>query len=219
MLDYLRFLKDIPYDFLVSPYGYHFRNMTPTQASGSFSWFMDHIPERVQYLRTRCANDLGIAEALLDCSPESLVLVWRWFLGLARMQKTPKEELAKMEEAAKIFGQSFINKTQFTVATLYMLLDIGMYLGQCFVKNYPVLTWTYYTKPKTDVYVNQPVISGFQVTYQGKQGPISFPPLHMASVQAGKVFTHKQNEQDLFKVFEYWRSYIPPNDESTAGLR
>lgn len=217
MLDYLRFFKDIPYDFLVSPYGYHFRDMTPAQANGSFSWFMEHIPERVQYLRTRCAKDLDIAAALLDYAPESLVLIWRWFLKSARTQKTPKEELAKMEEGAKVFGQSFINRTQFTVATLYMLLDIGMYLGQCFVKNYPALTWAYYTKPKTDVYVNQPVISGFQVTYRGQQGPISFPPLHMARTQAGKLFAHTQDEQDLFNLFEYWRNYVPPNGASKTG--
>lgn len=209
MQNYLRFLNDVPYDFLISPYGFHFRAMTPAQAGKNFSWFLEHLPERIEYLRARCAKDLKIAESRLDYSAASLVLVWRWFLKSARLEKTPTEAIRQMEKAAEIFGESFVNRMQFTVATQYMLRDVGMYLGQSFVLNYPALTWTYYTKPKSDVYVNQPIISGFQMTYQGRQGSVSFAPLHMVNVQAAKVFDHVQDEQDLLKVFTYWCNYVP----------
>lgn len=218
MQKYFRFLNDISYDFLIPPYGFDFRAMTPAQAKNNFAWFLEHIPERTQYLCTRCAKDLKIDEKQLNFSAESLIPVWRWFLKFARLEETPLEDVVKMEKAAKIYGESFINRTQFTIATQYMLRDVGMYLGQCFIRNYAALQWTYYTKPKSDVYVNQPIIRGFQMTYQGKRGELSFAPLHMAKVQAAKIFGQTQSDQDLLGVFEYWRNYIPVDDESGGAF-
>lgn len=211
MQKYLRFQNDVSYDFLIPPYGFDFRSMTPAQAKKNFSWFLDHIPERMEYLCGRCAKDLKISENQLDYSAESLISVWRWFLKFARVEETPRENIEQMEKASEIFGESFINRVQFTVATQYMLHDVGMYLGECFVRNYTALEWTYYTKPKSDVYVNQPTISGFQMTYQGKQGAVSFAPLHMVKVQAAKLFDHTHNDQDVLSIFTYWRKYVPTN--------
>ena len=170
---------------------------------------MEHLPKRMCYLRARCAGDLSIEESCLDYSAESLLLIWKWFLSSARLEKTPGEELEKMKKGSEIFGESYINKSQFTVATRYMLRDIGMYLGECFVRNYTSLEWSYYTKPKSDIYVNQPVIGGFQMTYQGRQGKLFFAPLHLAEVQAGKIFHQKHTSHDLFNIFDFWCQYVP----------
>lgn len=209
MNNYLRFLKDLPYDLLVSPYGFDYRSMTPAQARKSFEWFMAHIPERLQYMRTRCATDLKIEAAMLNYSAESLVPVWQWFLSSARLEKTPREDLEKMKKGAEIFGESYINRSQFTVATRYMLRDVGMYLGECFVRTSSALEWSYYTKPKSDVYVNQPLIKGFIVTHQGKKGPARFAPFHMTNIQATNLYDHTQTPNDLFNVFNIWYQRIP----------
>ena len=209
MNNYLRFLSDLPYDILVSPYGFDFHTLPPAQARKSVEWFMEHLLKRMCYLRARCAGDLSIEESCLDYSAESLLLIWKWFLSSARLEKTPGEELEKMKKGSEIFGESYINKSQFTVATRYMLRDIGMYLGECFVRNYTSLEWSYYTKPKSDIYVNQPVIGGFQMTYQGRQGKLFFAPLHLAEVQAGKIFHQKHTSHDLFNIFDFWCQYVP----------
>lgn len=213
MTNFFRFLRDVPYDLLVPPEGCNYRAMTPAQAKRSFAWFLEHIPERMQYMRARCAKDLKISEERLDYSSESLVFVWRWFIKTARIEKTPQEEVEQMEKAAVIFGESYVNRTQFTVATQYILRDVAMYLGQCYVKNYKVLTWSYRTKPKSDVYLNQPLVSGFQSVYEGKCKPLSFPPLHMARVQAAKIFKSTQSSYDLHDIFEYWCQYIPDAEQ------
>lgn len=213
MKNFFRFLRDVPYDLLVPPEGCNYRAMTPAQAKRSFAWFLEHIPERMQYMRARCAKDLKIPEERLDYSSESLVFVWRWFIKTARIEKTPQEEVERMEKAAVIFGESYVNRTQFTVATQYILRDVAMYLGQCYVRNYKVLTWSYRTKPKSDVYLNQPLVSGFQSVYEGKCKPLSFPPLHMARVQAAKIFKSTQSSYDLHDIFEYWCQYIPDAEQ------
>lgn len=78
-----------------------------------------------------------------DDSVESLILIWSCFLKTARIEKTPKEEIEKMGDGAKIFGESFINRMRFTSTTEYIIHDIGMYVGQCFVLDYPQLYWSY----------------------------------------------------------------------------
>ena len=209
MNNFFRFLTDVKYDLLVPPQGINYGEMTPKQAKESFEWFVEKIPERMEYFRNRCAKDLKISVEQLDYSRESLVLVWQWFLKTARREKTPKEQLEKMKQNAQIFGPSFINYEQFTVATHFIIRDIAMYVGQYWISNYPQLYWTYKTKPKDSVTVNQPIISGLRTSYKGKEKVISFAPLHMVGVQAANIFDKSAKKNDLLKVIMFWEQYIP----------
>lgn len=178
--------------------------MTPKQSKENFDWFMSKIPERMRYFRNRCAEDLCTSAENLDYSSNSLKSVWKWFIGTAKIEKTPKRDLEQMEEAAKIFGSSYVNKEQFTVATQFILRDIGMYLGQAYVLNYKPLYWTFYTKPKNDINVNQPVIAGFTVNGNNTY----FNPIHMAKIQAANIFNHTAQDSDLYKIFVKWATYV-----------
>lgn len=211
---YIRFLKDVRYDLLIPPHG-SYMQMTPQQAKENFEFFMEHLPERVEYLRNRCAHDLKISVDKLDYSPESLILIWKWFLKTARTEKTPKEQLEKMKEGAKIFGESYINREQLTVTTHFIVRDIAMYVGQCYILNYPNLCWSYKSsKIKNDVTGNQPMIMGFHMTFNGKEGDVSFFPIHMVGVQAGNIIRHSQNDTDLYNVFVKWMQYIPKTTDA-----
>lgn len=197
----LRFKKDIRYDLLVPPLGFDFQGMTSKQAQSNFDWFISKIPERTDYLTTRCSEDLKISRTCLDYTAESLTLIWKWFLQTARVEKPPKEELEKMKVTAKIFGESFINYEQFSVATKYIIRDIGMYTGQCFVLNYPILHWDFRTKPKNSIMVNKPLIAGFSTTYKGRTGELLFEPMQMVEVQAAKIFDKTQDDSDLCNIY------------------
>jgi hypothetical protein len=208
-----RFLKDIEYDLLVPPLGLDFQRMTQKQAEENFDWFISKIPERMAYFRSRCADDLDILPEDLNYSPESLFPVWRWFLKTARMEKTPEEELEKMKEAVRIFGESFINREQFTVATKFIIRDIGMYVGQTYIMTYPQLYWHYRTKPRNSINLNQPLIAGFRAKYMGNEGDVYFQPIHMVEVQAANFFDKSQKETDLYGIFMKWVEYIPKKQE------
>lgn len=212
MNDWLRFTKDVKYDLLVPPLGLDFYNMTPKQAKENFEWFISKIPERMEYFRNRCASDLKIPVETLDYSPESLIVVWRWFLKTARMEKTPKDELDKMKEGAKVFGESFINWEQFTIASQFIMRDIGMYIGHTYILNYPQLYWHYYTKPKNEFNAKQPVIAGFRVKVMDKEGDAVFNPIKAAEGQAANFYEKKQKETDLYDAFMKWVEYIPKQE-------
>ena len=209
----MKLTKDVKYDMPIPPTGLDFFSMTARQGKEHFEWFMDRIPERMDYLTARCAKDLDLSVSELDYSAESLILIWRWFLKTARMEKTPKEEIEKMKEGAKIFGESFINRTQFTATTEYIIRDIGMYVGQCFVLNYPQLYWSYEKKGRSRVHVsvtvNQPFVGGFRVHYKGIEGDERFAVIHMVHVQAANFYDQTQKETDLYKIYKYWENNIP----------
>ena len=202
-------MTDVKYDLLVPPQGINYGEMTPAQEKESFEWFVEKIPERREYFRNCRARDLRIPVEKLDYSKESRVLVWRWFLKTERREKTPKEQHEKMRQGGKIFGPSFINYEQFTVATHFTIRDIAMYVGQYWIFNYPQLYWEYKTKPKDSVTVNQPIMSGLRASYRGKEEAISFAPLHMVGVQAAKIFDHSAKKNDLLNVILFWEQHVP----------
>lgn len=211
--DYGRFLNDVQYDLLIPPDGINYRGMTPGVAKRSFQWFVSKIPERMAYFRSRCAHDLKIPINRLDYSEESLLLVWKWFLRTARTEKTPEDLLAPMIEGAKIFGDSFINWRQRTPVTRFIERDIAMYVGECFLAQSSKLYWSYTKKPKSNVMLHQPAIEGLGEFYNGKFYPQLFAPIHMVGVQAAKILSNEQNEQDLYRVFQTWKKYIPTENE------
>lgn len=208
MNNYFRFLNDVNYNLLVPPLGLNFSKMTPKQARDNYDWFISKIPERMDYFRKKCTSDLNISINSLDYSFDSLVLVWKWFIKIARMEKTPKEELEKMREGAMIFGDSFLNYTQFTVATEYILRDIGMYIGQTFVTVYPQLHWHLVTKPKNDIDINQPVIAGFKVKIENSFYDATLNPISVATGQAANFYDNSQNENDVYNFCKKWQKYI-----------
>jgi hypothetical protein len=209
MDNYTRFLNDIRYDLLLPPHGINYAGMTPKVAKEAFEWFVSKIPERMVYFRSRCAYDLNISIDELDYSEESLLLVWKWFLRTARTEDTPDDLLAQMKEKAKIFGSSYINYQQLTPVTHFILRDIAMYVGECYIRNYPCLYWSYRPKPKSSITVNQPVVAGMISEGSGGSKPMFFAVIHMVGVQGGKILMGTQKESDLYNVFLIWKQYIP----------
>ena len=212
--EYLRFKRDVNYSLLVYPNGGVVpENMTPSEGKTYCKWFISSIPERMEYFRNRCANDSGISVDDLDYSAESLILVWRWFLKTARMERTPKAMLAGMKQRAGALGDFAAPKKILTVATHFIMYDIAMYVGQCFVLNHPNLKWCYWPQPQDSVTVNQPAIARFHVVVESSFGTMesesNFYPVHMVGIQAAKLYRKAQTENDLYDVFVQWSAWIP----------
>lgn len=226
-LKHFRFARDVPYDILVPPLGLDYYNMTPRQASENFHWFLDHIPERMDYFRARCAQDLSVPLEQLNYQPESLLPVWQWFLKTAKTERTSKEVYKSMISQIKLFGEDYVPPRQFTVATQFILRDVGIYLAQCLLSNYPQLRWYYFTKPKSNVSAKRPLLVGFRVPAPNGNGTVDYfcDPIVTAESCAVDILTSKQTKSDLYQKFLYWRAYIPKTamgpvlDESKKSWR
>lgn len=185
-------IKKINYEILVPPLDKGIFQLNEPEAEQYFRWFLDKIPERVAYVSHICAMELGISEDRMNCSPDSLLLLWKWFRKRARTEP--------------INGAN--NERQLTLETEYILRDIGMYLGETFRKNNSTIYWSYYTKPRRDFFVNHPLLKGFIDRTFDTPFEASFEPIHMAHVQAAKIISNKSRDSDLFRIYQIWAEKI-----------
>jgi hypothetical protein len=157
---------------------------------------------RVAYISRVCAKELHIPEERMDCSPESLLLLWKWFRKRA---KTEPVILTKDRKTQTGYANGlFTKESQLTLETEYILRDIGMYLGETFRKNHSQIYWTYYTKPKRSFFVNHPLLKGFVDMTTEVPFHAEFEPIHMAGVQAAKILSKGSKDTDLFSIYTVW---------------
>ena len=184
----------LTYDICIPPLTKNFCELTHEETKAYFSWYMTAIPQRIDYLSTTCAGQLKCDRSELDLSPKSLQILWRWFMQVAKTEAAP-------QDAGSRPGK------QLTLQTEYILRDIGMYLGETFVANHKSLHWGYYEAPKSDVFVNRPVIIGFEDRSYTPPFKAAFEPIHMARVQALRSIQKPMEENDLIGLYQKWEQY------------
>lgn len=193
--------KKVNYDILVPKLEKSIFQLSEDEASQYFMWFMEQIPARVSYVSKVCAKELGISETRMDFSPESLVLLWKWFLR--RAQTEPVIQAGDIH-ARNSASSVPINNRQLTLETEYILRDVGMYFGEVFRTNHPDIYWSYYTKPQRDFFVNHPLLKGFVDMSSGIPFEVVFEPIHMAHIQATKILRKTAKDTDLRDIYNIW---------------
>lgn len=191
------------YDFLIPKLDKSISKLNEQEAADYFAWFMDQVPNRVAYVSHVCAKELHIPAERMDCSPESLLLLWKWFRRRARTEKyIPSADEQKYRDQ---FGdQAWLPKRQLTLETEYIIRDVGIYLGETLRKNCENIHWTYYTKPRRDFFVNHPLLQGFIDRSTGKPFEASFEPIHFTHVQAAKLLDNSSSNTDLLNIYTIW---------------
>lgn len=198
------------YDALLPPFPLRYDDWSEKEAEEYLAWYTAHIPERVDYL----AGQVGIHLAGEKIPPETLLDVWTWFYREAQVETVPQEEVRRQREAFGYLGESFIQKTRFTLRTEFILRDIAMYTSAVFTSNYPVLCWDIVRKPKRDVCYHRPVIKGFLNLRYGKPFASTFQPDLMLNTQAAKFRNRTGSVNDLLAIYRLWTQDIPQSEEA-----
>lgn len=210
--DYLPPQKDVIFDFFDIPM---------KEARAYYNWYISSIDERSDYLRGVIAEQAGIPVSEMDFSAESLKVIWRWFLGIARTQKNPK-----YRGITAILSNSFYEAAMrepervFSDETNWIIGDIGMYVAKAFMSRYPVLTWKMPTRPKNYIRVKAPVISGFIDDNPQYPKPFhtEFSPTSFVAGPASRIFENRQDPDDLYNSFIKWSTWIPQNDKAEGTV-
>lgn len=66
-----------------------FEKLSKQESQKHFDWFVSHVHERSDYIRQKVSQGLGISIETLDFSMDSLIPIWKWFLQVAEITKTP----------------------------------------------------------------------------------------------------------------------------------
>lgn len=113
-----RFRK-LTYDILLPLLGKSIYQLSEQEAADYFAWYQEKIPERVAYVSKVCATELGIPEERLDCSPESLMLLWKWFRRRAKTEPAVHAEADSGNHKAP--KELYSNSRQLTLETEYIM--------------------------------------------------------------------------------------------------
>ncbi len=186
--------SEVPYLPLIPPIEKPICMFSKSEARQFFDWHMQSIPDRIKYLCQLWKLPPYTDSAAYHWNTLHLFKIWKWFLRTAEIERDPET-----------------GKQRFSVKTQYILRDIGMYLGEMFVSMLPGLKWDYYTALKSDIFVNEPVISGFVDASYNPPFHFRFEPINMVNVKALKLLDRMQSSTDLYDLFWHWVQYAPEN--------
>lgn len=216
--------KKLTYNILIPPITKPIEEFSHSEAKSFFEWYISQIPYRVRYLSACIARDLNIDVGQVNLTPDSLVVVWRWFLKIAQTERSPQ---GRLDELNTFFAdlpiahrQYMVNEyaEQFSLQTEYILRDIGMYLGEVFIRNHSSLCWSYYSAPKSDFYVNRPLLIGFEDSSFTPTFKMVFEPIHMAGIQAANIWDKSQKDTDLFCLYRKWSMFVPESSSTVLDF-
>lgn len=187
--------------------------MDSEEAKKYFEWYLSKIPERIEYLIKTCSEELQIPREYLDMSPESLKYIWKWFLQHIKIRKVSKISLIALRFRLINHNRDYARfkikraKEQMTLETEYMLLDISMYFGEMFVRNYTEIYWGYGRRSEVNSFsIITPILYGFKDELDGS---LIMEPYYKIKMLALKFFDNAQKEDDLYNLYNEHLNYIP----------
>ena len=209
--------QELVYSVPVPPVRKPFVDMTHEETDAYFRWHQAHLEERIAYLSQIVSRQMRIPADRLDLSPRSLIPVWRWFLKIVENRKHIKFflQVEKEPSGATVTPTEWIadkEKQCYSLLGEMILKDIAMYLGQVFVQNEEGTAWTYFEQPKREVRVNMPCVSGFEDNRFTPTFKLFFEPVNMTMVQAAKMWRSEESEEDLYNLYQLWKTKIPHRD-------
>lgn len=196
--------KELKYEILIPPISKPFDQLSKKEAQQFFDWYTAAMNDRIAYLKRASGLEL-------DYSPDSLIPLWKWFLKNAEIEITPEARLQELERQLRSANSPFVKEVladhakQLSLETEYMLQDIARYFGEVYVKNYPFIQWGFYSAPKNELNVNQPVLMGFPNRIFPEKKGVPLPPLHVVRVCALRLLSNKASKMDLYDLYNVRR--------------
>lgn len=175
-----------------------FSEMTKKQARAYFDWFVNEIPVRIKILMGAIEVSGVKNMEQFDMTPESLSPLWAWLKD--RIKSIPKspEEMNELRSTLPDWIFEDISDWKLDFETLAMAADVSLYFAEVFLRKYPHLQWDFKNKPKSDVYVNKPVVVGFKNA-----------PLHPPTVVVNLCSSHVEGKnKDLLTLYEVWSKFL-----------
>lgn len=178
-----------------------FENLSSEQARFDFDWFMKAIPERLEILSTAIASQSREIFEKLDHSPESLTVLFQWLALHAHTRELSEEERKGEIETIQNpilrerMGENIVPDWTWTAETISLCFDTGIYLAKVLQNRYKNIKWTFLTSPKRYIYVNKPVLEGFDIC-------MSPSDLTLACLRRIKKGTARADE--LGRIYKTW---------------
>lgn len=162
-------------------------------------WFEENKDKRLTCLEEVVRSTHGFENWNLDFTSDSLKVLGKWFRD--NLEKTKLSEEEYKLKRSKTPDYIEIDDWDLSIKTRSLIVDIGIYFGEIFIKKYKNLKWRqYFSKIKKDVNNGHMVIPNF--------GKLELNPI-LVVLSIGWGFARKTKEADsLHDLFEIWEKYL-----------
>lgn len=186
------------YDIIKPPFTLQFKEMDKKELKDYSKWFHEVRPTRIQELTRAIKHTHGFEQWEPDVSPESLNDLGAWF---ASKVSTRERSLAEIEEIESRLPYPIeIEGVELTNMTFSLAIDVGMYLSEVFLRNYPTIRWDQQFGSKNFVDYGQPVLVGF--------GVVPFNPVRVAITLAYGIAKGQSNSSRLREIYNIWAEKV-----------
>ena len=200
-MELLRSFTDMHYSIIQPPFTLKFRQMSEQELKDYYQWFLGMIPKRICELEGAVTATPRFETWSPDLSAVSLDALGVWFAENVETRQRTSEEVDKIQGLSTLKTDS--PEEELTNKTFSLSLDIGMYLSQVLVNNYPNIKWHQPLDDKKFVYFGQPVLIGF--------GRVPLNPIRIIVTLAYGIASGKQTGIRLKEIYEYWSQHASKN--------
>ena len=186
------------YATIQPPFTLKFREMSKKELKDYFAWFQNTLPQRLDVLTDAVKQTPGFETWQADSTPESLELLGNWFAMQVETRPRTDDEIQEIKDRSTYPIE--IPEDELTNRTFSLAIDVGMYLSQVFLKNYPALQWDQPFGSKKFVDYGQPVLVGF--------GAAPFNPVGMLVTRAYGVASKSGTGKSLRELYDIWAKMI-----------
>lgn len=180
-----------------------FEKMSKEEAQLHFEWYLKEIPERVELIKNAYFETNGGNIFDLDKTPQSLKKIWKWFLTIFEVVEKTDKEISEENEAVPdwLNDDIYSNNKKMSMGTQSIAMDIAIYFGEVFINEFEKIKWGYKTKPKSLVYLNKPVLVGFE-------SGTELDPSRVVYNLCLDEIDGETNQNALYELFEIWKSDV-----------
>jgi hypothetical protein len=181
-----------------SPLVVDFQNMPKAELKVYFNCFTDSISGRILELTNLVKVSSGFESWEPDMTSNSLDQLGHWLATQIENRQRTKEEIEQIKKQLAFpvkIRQEDITSNAISIAT-----DVGIYFGQTFIANYPLLRWDQLLGNKKYIDYGQPVIVGF--------GRVPLNSVRIVVTLARAIADGKQTGNRLKELYRYWEDQI-----------
>ena len=190
------------------PDGISLHQLDKKTAQKHFEWFVDSIPERMEYFTSFLGRN-GYDSKLLDYSEQSLQSSWKWFVDRVEFVDRPKAEIKQDKKRYPPGQDANINTKTIERTWRFLMYDFGVYVGECMTHNFEQLHWQMIEKPKNGAYFQHATVGGFN-------RPFAFAPQEQMLVLCDKLMRGRGKYYLLSGMYKVWTLTETPGNPYSA---
>jgi len=183
----------MPYSIVHVPYPHELKAMSADELQAFMRSFLDAIPQRISQLAEAVREPKAYGRWKADFRPSSLGALGNWFAANALIEPRAWEEKKNSQERGRPMIEDLSHHT-LTERTRSIAFDVGIYVGQIFMKKDASLQWGQLLDDKNRVMYGLPVLT--------KSGRVVVDPISEVTALALALALNLQEGTALWALYD-----------------